>query len=114
MEIRPLSMPYKQNCLSKTDMSKGRNQQVDIPLKQEVNNLEKDFSDSKEEDLGIQALEEEVVETPQEEIEDNKHSLLEEEEAVTITVTRGISNVIVAINLGTIALNAEGNSVGDT
>ena len=103
-----MSMPYKQSCLSKTDMSKGRLQQVDIPLKQEVNNLEEDFSDSKEEDLGIQALEEEVVETPQEEVEDNKHSLLEEEEAVTITVTRGISNVIVAINLGTIALNADG------
>ena len=108
MEIRPLSMPYKQSCLSRTYMSKGRIQQVDIPLKQEVNNLEEDFSDSKEEDLGIQALEEEVVETPQEEVEDNKYSLPEEEEAVTITMTRGISNVIVAINLGTIALNAEG------
>ena len=107
MEIRPLSIPYKQSCLSKTDMSKGRLQQVDIPLKQEVNNPEEDFSNSKEEDLGIQALEEEVVETLPEEAEDNKHSLLEEEEAVTITVTRGISNVIVAINLGTIALNAE-------
>ena len=81
---------------------------MDIPLKQEVNNPEEDFSNSKGEDLGIQALEEEVVETPQEEVEDNNHSLLEEEEAVTITVTRGISNVIVAINLGTIALNAEG------
>jgi hypothetical protein len=81
---------------------------VDIPLKQEVNNPEEDSRDSKEEVLGIQALEEEVVETPPEEVEDNKHSLLEEEEAVTITVTRGISNVIVAINLGTIALNAEG------
>jgi hypothetical protein len=108
MEIRPSSMPYKQSCLSRTDMSKGRLQQVDIPLKQEVNNPEEDFSNSKEEVLGIQALEEEVVETPPEEVEDNKHSLLEEEEAVTITVTRGISNVIVAINLGTIALNAEG------
>ena len=89
-------------------MSKGRLQQVDIPLKQEVNNPEEDSRDSKEEVLGIQALEEEVVETPPEEVEDSKHSLLEEEEAVTITVTRGISNVIVAINLGTIALNAEG------
>ena len=88
-------------------MSKGRLQQVDIPLKQEVNNPEEDFSNSKEEDLGIQALEEEVVETPPEEVEDNKHSLLEEEEAVTITVTRGISNVIVAINLGTIALRCK-------
>lgn len=101
-------MPYKQRCLSRTDMSKGRLQQVDIPLKQEVNNPEEDSRDSKEEVLGIQALEEEVVETPPEEVEDSKHSLLEEEEAVTITVTRGISNVIVAINLGTIALNAEG------
>ena len=101
-------MPYKQSCLSRTDMSKGRLQQVDIPLKQEVNNPEEDFSNSKEEDLGIQALEEEVVETPPEEVEDNKHSLLEEEEAVTIIVIKGISNVIVAINLGTIALNAEG------
>jgi hypothetical protein len=89
-------------------MSKGRLQQVDIPLKQEVNNPEEDFRDSKEEVLGIQVLEEEVVETPPEEVKDNKHSLLEKEEAVTITVTRGISNVIVAINLGTIALNAEG------
>jgi hypothetical protein len=108
MEIRPSSMPYKQSCLSRTDMSKGRLQQVDIPLKQEVNNPEEDSNNSKEEVHGIQALEEEVVETPPEEVEDNKHSLLEEEEAVTITVTRGISNVIVAINLGTIALNAEG------
>ena len=101
-------MPYKQSYLLRTDMSKGRLQQVDIPLQQEVNNLEEDSRDSKEEVLGIQALEEEVVETPPEEVEDNKHSLLEEEEAVTITVIKGISNVIVAINLGTIALNAEG------
>ena len=81
---------------------------MDIPLKQEVNNPEEDFSDSKEKDLGIQALEEKVVETPPEDVDDNKHSLLEEEEVVTIIMTRGISNVIVAINLGTIALNAEG------
>ena len=101
-------MPYKRSCLSKTDMSKGRLQQVATPLKEEVNNPEEDFRDSKEEVLGIQALKEEVAETPPEEVEDNKHSLLEEEEAVTITVTRGIYNVIVAINLGTIALNAEG------
>ena len=80
---------------------------MDIPLKHEVNNPEEDFRDSKEEVLGIQVLEEEVVETPPEEVEDNKHLLLEEKEAVTITVTRGISNVIVAINLGTIALNAQ-------
>jgi len=66
------------------------------------------FNDFKEEDLGIQDLEEEVVETPPEEVKDNKHSLLEEEETVTITVIRGISNIIVAINLGTIALNVEG------
>ena len=103
-----MSMPYKQSCLSRTDMSKGRLQQVDIPLQQVVNNPEEDFSNSKVEDLRIQALEEEVVETPPEEDEDNKYSLLEEEEAVTITVTRAISNVIVATNLGTIVLNAEG------
>jgi hypothetical protein len=108
MEIRQLSMPYKQSCLSKTDMSKGRLQQVDIPLKEEVNKHEEDFNDFKEEDLGIQVSEEEVVETPSEEVEDNKHSLLEEEEAVTITVTRGISSVIIANNLGTIALNVKG------
>ena len=81
---------------------------MDIPLKKEVNNPEEDFSDSKEEVLGTQTLEEEVAETPPEEAEDNKHSLPEEEEAVTITMTRGISNVIAAINLGTIALNADG------
>jgi len=103
-----LSMPYKQSCLSKTDMSKGRLQQVDTPLKEKVNKHEEDFSDFKEEDLGIQVSEEEVVETPPEEVEDNNHSLLEEEEAVTIIVTRGISSVIIAINLGTIALNVKG------
>jgi hypothetical protein len=89
-------------------MSKGRLQQMAIALGEEVNKDEEDFSDFKVEDLRIQDLEEEVVETPPEEVEDNKHSLLEEEEAVTITVTRGISSVIVAINLGTIALNVEG------
>jgi translation elongation factor P/translation initiation factor 5A len=89
-------------------MSKGRLQQVDIPLKEEVNKQEEDFSDFKEEDLGIQDSEEEVVEIPLEEVEDNKHLLLEEEEVVTITVTRGISSVISAINLGTIALNVKG------
>jgi hypothetical protein len=108
MEIRQLSMPYKQSYLSKTYISKGRLQQIDIPLKEEVNKHEEDFSDFKEEDLGIQVSEEEVVETPPEEVEDNKHSLLEEEEAVTITVIRGISSVIIAINLGTIALNVKG------
>jgi hypothetical protein len=81
-------------------MRKWRLQQVAIP--------EEDFSNFKEEDLGIQDLEEEEVETPPEEVGDNKHLLLEEEEAVTITVTREISSVIVAINLGTIALNVEG------
>jgi len=108
IEIRQLSMTYKQSCLSKTNMSNGRLQQVAIPLGEEVNKDKKDFNDFKKEDTGIQDLEEEVVETPPEEVEDNKHSLLEEEEAVTITVTRGISSVIVAINLGTIALNVEG------
>ena len=81
---------------------------MDIPLKQEVNNPEEDFSDFKEEDLGIQALEEEEVETPPEEARDNQYLLLDEEEAFTITVTREISSVIVAINLATIALNVEG------
>jgi hypothetical protein len=108
MSSLQLSMPYKQSCLSKTDMSKGRLQEVDIPLKEEVNKEEEDFRDFKAEDLGIQVSEEEVVETPPEEVEDNNHSLLEKEEAVTITVTRGISSVIIAINLGTIALNVKG------
>jgi len=81
---------------------------VDIPLKEEVHKDEEDFSNSKEEALGIQDLEKEVVETPPEEVEDNKHSPLEEEEVVTITVTREISNVIIANNLGTIALNVKG------
>jgi len=81
---------------------------VAIPLGEEVNKDKEDFSDFKEEDLGIHDLEEEVVETPPEEVKDNKHSLLEEEEAITITVTRGISSVIIAINLGTIAPNFEG------
>jgi len=81
---------------------------VDIPLKEEVNKHEEDFSDFKKEDLVIQDSEEEVVETPPEEVEDNKHSLLEEEEAVTITVTRGISSVIIENNLGIIAPNVKG------
>jgi hypothetical protein len=89
-------------------MSKGRFQQVDIPLKEEVNKDEEDFSDFKKEDLGIQDSEEEVVKTPPEEVGDSRHLLLEEEEAVTISVTRGISSVIVVINLGTIAPNVEG------
>ena len=82
-----MSMPYKQSCLSMTDMSKGRLQQVDIPLKEGVNKDEEDFSNYKEEDLGIQALEEEVVETPLEEDEHKKHLLLEEK-VVTIIMRR--------------------------
>ena len=81
---------------------------MDIPLKQKVNNPEEDFSDSKEEDLGIQDSKEEEVETQPKEAGDNKHLLLKEEEVVTIIVTREISSVIVAINLATIALNVEG------
>jgi hypothetical protein len=77
---------------------------VDIPLKEEVNI---DKKDSIEEDLGIRVLKEEVVETPLEEVEDNKHILLKEKEAVIITMTRKISNVIAVINLGTITLNFE-------
>jgi hypothetical protein len=81
---------------------------VDIPLEEEVNKHEEDFNDFKKEDLGIQVLEEEVADIPPEGAEDNNHSLLEEEETVTITVTRGISSVISAINLGTITLNVKG------
>jgi hypothetical protein len=77
---------------------------VDIPLKEEVNI---DKKDSIEEDLGIRVSKEEVVETPLEEVEDNKHILLKEKEAVIITMTRKISNVIAVINLGTITLNFE-------
>jgi hypothetical protein len=75
---------------------------VDIPLKEEVNI---DKKDSIEEDLGIRVSKEEVVETPLEEVEDNKHLLLKKNEAVIITMTRKISNVIAVINLGTITLN---------
>jgi hypothetical protein len=39
---------------------------------------------------------------------DNKHLLIEEKETITITMTRGISNVIVAISWDTIALNVKG------
>jgi len=49
-----------------------------------------------------------VVETPLEEVENNKHLLVDKEEVVTITVTRGIFSVIVAINLGNITLYVEG------
>jgi len=77
---------------------------VDIPLKEEVNI---DKKDSIEEDLGIRVSKKEVVETPLEEVEDNKHLLLKEKEEVIITMTRKISNVIAVINLGTITLNFE-------
>ena len=74
MEIRQLSISYNQNCpIKKKDMSKGRLQQVEIPLKEEVNKDKEDFSDFKEEDLRIQNLEEEVVETSLEEVKDNKY-----------------------------------------
>jgi len=39
---------------------------------------------------------------------DNKHLLIEEKETITITMTRGISNVIAAISWDTIALNVKG------
>jgi len=97
-------MPYNQSYLSRRV---GRFQQLDIPLKEAVNKAEGDLNDSNEEDLGTQNSEEEVVETPLEEVEDNKHLLLEEGEAVITTMTREISSVINAINLGTIALNVE-------
>ena len=81
---------------------------MDIPLKEGVNKDEEDFNNFKEEGLGIRDSEEEEVKTLPEKAGDNQHLLLEEEEAVTITVTREISSVIVAINLGTITLNVEG------
>jgi len=80
---------------------------VDIPLEEEVNKDKEDFKNFKEKDLEIQDSEEEVIETQLEEVEDNKHLLLEEEEAGIITVTRGISSVIVVINSGTMTLNVE-------
>ena len=82
---------------------------MDIPLEEEVNNDNEDFNNFKEKDFRIQDSEEEVVETPVMEVEDNKY-LLERKlkEAITITVTREISNVIIVINLGTIALNVKG------
>jgi hypothetical protein len=49
-----------------------------------------------------------VLKTTLKEDEDNKYLLIEKEEAITITVTRGISSVITAISLGTIALYVEG------
>ena len=61
---------------------------MDIPLKEGVNKDDEVFSNFKEKDLGIQDSEEEEVETPSEEAGDNKHLLLEEEKAVTITMTR--------------------------
>ena len=49
-----------------------------------------------------------MLKTTLKEDEDNKHLLIEEKEAITITVTREISSVIAAISLGTIALNVKG------
>jgi len=81
---------------------------VDIPLEEEINRDKEDFSDFKEKDLRIQDSKEKVVETPLEEDDDNKHLLLEEEDVVTIIMRRGISSVITAISLGTIAMNVKG------
>ncbi|KAB5524568.1 hypothetical protein DKX38_022317 [Salix brachista] len=53
------------------DMNKGGLQHMNIPLEEEINKEEEASNDFKEEDLGIQASEEEVVETPPEEDEDN-------------------------------------------
>jgi hypothetical protein len=78
---------------------------VDIPLKKEVNKDEEGFNDFKENDLGIQDSEAEVLETTLKEDEDNKHLLLQEHEAIIIIMTREIYSVITAISLGTIALN---------
>jgi len=90
--------------LKEDKYEQGGLQQVDIPLKEKVNI---DKKDSIEDDLRIRVSKEEVVETPLEEVEDNKHLLLKKEEAVIITMTREISNVIAVINLGTITLNVE-------
>jgi hypothetical protein len=57
-------------------MSKGRLQQIDIPLEEEVNKDENDFNNFEEEDLGIQDSKEEAVKTPLEEV-NNKLLLLE-------------------------------------
>jgi len=56
-------------------MSKGRLQQIDIPLEEEVNKDENDFNNFEEEDLGIQDSKEEAVKTPLEEV-NNKLLLL--------------------------------------
>ncbi|XP_011003181.1 PREDICTED: uncharacterized protein LOC105109990 [Populus euphratica] len=85
-------------------MSKGRLQQVDIPLEEEVNKHEEDFSDFKTKLLGIQVLEEEVVETPSEKVEDNntecqKKAPLEIREQVNYTEndanSRGLATLFV-------------------
>ncbi|KAL3566020.1 hypothetical protein D5086_031435 [Populus alba] len=86
----------------------GGLQQMDIPLEKKINRDEEDFSDFKEKDLRIQDPEEKVVEIPLEKDEHNKHLLLEEEDVVTIIMRKGISSIITAISLGTIALNVEG------
>ena len=44
-------------------MSNERLQQVNIPLKKEVNKDENDFNDFKEDDFGIKDSKEEMVET---------------------------------------------------
>jgi hypothetical protein len=49
-----------------------------------------------------------VLKTTLKEDEYNKYLLIEKEETITITVTRGLSSVIDAISLGTIALNVKG------
>jgi hypothetical protein len=78
---------------------------MNLPLEEEVNKDEEDFNNFKEEDLGIQDSKAKVLEIILKEDEDNQHLLQEEEEAVTIIMTRGISSVITIISLGTIALN---------
>ena len=52
-------------------MSKEGLQHMNIPLEEEINKEEQASNDFKEEDLGIQVSEEEVIETPSEEDEDN-------------------------------------------
>jgi len=49
-----------------------------------------------------------VLKTTLKEDGDNKYLLIEEEEAITITVIRRMSSVIAAISLGTITLNVKG------
>jgi hypothetical protein len=95
--------------LKKDMYEQGGLQHVNIPLEEEINkDNELDFNDFKKEDLGIQDSKEKVVETQLEKNEDNKHLLLKEDEVVIIIMRRGISSVITAISLGTIALYVEG------